>query len=328
VPSAFAVRRAQTPFRPRGPADQGYGGFVCDPGGEAIAPRLPSPTQELLDERLAARGLRLLLKRDDLIHPEIPGNKWRKLKYNLRVASEQGHKTMLTFGGAYSNHVRAVAAAGYYLGFATIGVIRGEEHRPLNSSLAYAAGRGMRLVYMDRATYRRKRDPEVIAELRDRFGRFYLLPEGGSNELAVRGCAELPAEIETAFDVMCCACGTGGTLAGVSAGLPTATRALGFSSLKGGRFLTDEVAQLQRATYGQVFENWSINDDFHFGGFAKATPTLDSFIADFDARHGILLDWVYVAKMMYGVYSLVERGEFPPGATIIAIITGGRWDGT
>src|ERR671939_2227301 len=133
---------------------------------------LPSPLVELHDESLASREVRLFLKRDDLIHPELPGNKWRKLKYNLAEAANSGHRTLLTFGGAYSNHIRAVAAAGHYFGFATIGVIRGEEHLPLNPTLAYARAQGMTLTYLDRTTYRDKRSPAVLDALRQRFGEF------------------------------------------------------------------------------------------------------------------------------------------------------------
>ena len=180
--------------------------------------RVPSPLQEPHDKRLGDAGVRLLLKRDDLINPDVPGNKWRKLKYNLAEAERLGHHTLLTFGGAYSNHIRAIAAAADRFGFATIGVIRGEEHVPLNDSLAYAMSKGMRLTYLDRATYRQKRDPAVIARLRQVFGDFYLVPEGGSNGLGVRGCAEIPAEIPGDFNVICCPSGTGGTLAGPLAG--------------------------------------------------------------------------------------------------------------
>jgi 1-aminocyclopropane-1-carboxylate deaminase/D-cysteine desulfhydrase-like pyridoxal-dependent ACC family enzyme len=264
----------------------------------------------------------LYLKRDDLIHPDIPGNKWRKLKYNLLVAREQGYSRLLTFGGAYSNHIRATAAAGHYLDLPTIGVIRGEEHVPLNWSLSYAAGLGMRLSYMDRTTYRRKHEPDIIAGLRENHGNFYLLPEGGSNALAVRGCAELPAELGIEFDVICCPVGTGGTLAGVAAGLSPKQRARGFAVLKGGQFLADEVAELQRQGYGVVTTNWSIEYDFHFGGFAKSTPDLRSFIDDFGRRHRLRLDWVYVAKMMYGVFALVERGVFAPESVLVAVVTG------
>jgi 1-aminocyclopropane-1-carboxylate deaminase len=282
----------------------------------------PSPVEPLLDDRLTSGGVNLSLKRDDLIHSEIPGNKWRKLKYNIIAAADAGYRTLLTFGGAYSNHLRATAAAGYYRDFSTIGIVRGEEHLPLNPSLAYAVERGMRLSYMDRGTYRRKPAPEVIASLRDQFGRFYLLPEGGSNELAVRGCMELPREIGTDFDVICCPCGTGGTLAGIAAGLGPGQRAIGFSSLKGGEFLEGEVAALQERALGRRLDNWSIEPRFHFGGFARKTRQLDLFIADFHARHGVALDWVYVAKMMFGIYALSQEGTFEPGTRIVAVITG------
>ncbi|MGH8791710.1 MAG: 1-aminocyclopropane-1-carboxylate deaminase/D-cysteine desulfhydrase [Stackebrandtia sp.] len=287
-----------------------------------LEPRIPSPLRELDDARLADRGLRLLLKRDDLIHPDLPGNKWRKLKYNLEAAVAQGSRTLLTFGGAYSNHVRAVAAAGKLLGFSTIGVIRGEERLPLNPSLRFAADQGMRLAYMDRTTYRAKHTADVVDGLRRRFGDFYLLPEGGSNALAVAGCTEIPAEIEPRFDVLCCACGTGGTLAGVAGGLRRRQRAVGFSALKGGGFLADDVARLQTDGLGRGTDNWEIDVDFSFGGFAKTTPDLDAFVDDFERRHGLRLDRVYVAKMMYGVFRRAEQGRFAPGSVVVALITG------
>jgi 1-aminocyclopropane-1-carboxylate deaminase/D-cysteine desulfhydrase-like pyridoxal-dependent ACC family enzyme len=264
----------------------------------------------------------LYLKRDDLVHPEIPGNKWRKLKYNLSTARDQGYSRLLTFGGAYSNHIRATAAAGHYLGFSTLGVIRGEEHAPLNWSLSYAVDLGMRLSYMDRATYRRKDARDVIAGLREKYGNFYLLPEGGSNALAVRGCAEIPAELGIEFDVICCPVGTGGTLAGIASGLSSEQRALGVAVLKGGQFLTNKVAELQRQEYAAVSANWWIECDFHFGGFAKSTPELHGFIDDFERRHGLRLDWIYVAKMMYGVFELVAQGAFAPESVIVAVVTG------
>jgi 1-aminocyclopropane-1-carboxylate deaminase len=284
--------------------------------------RLPSPLAELGDDRLATAGVRLFLKRDDLISPEIGGNKWRKLKYNVQTARAQGHDMLLTFGGAYSNHIRATAAAGYHFGFSTVGVIRGEEHLPLNPVLAGAVSRGMRLTYLDRATYRNKTSPGVIAALRERFGRFYLLPEGGSNELAVRGCAEIPAEISQPFDVICCPCGTGGTLAGIAQGLGEGQRALGFSVLNGGEFLARQVTELQTLSCGAPSGNWAIEFGFHFGGFARRVPPLDRFIADFARRHRIELNWIYTAKMMYGIYALADTPVLPAGTTAVAIITG------
>ena len=296
-------------------------GYVVTPA-RPLELRLPSPLEELRDDRLATAGVRLFLKRDDLISPDIPGNKWRKLKYNLETASEQGHRAFLTFGGAYSNHIRATAAAGYYFGFATVGVIRGEEHLPLNPSLDYAVRHGMRLEYLDRAAYREKMSPDVIAMLHRRFGEFYLLPEGGSNADALRGCSEIRGEIDSRFDLACCPCGTGGTLAGLAHGLGPGERALGFSVLKGGEFLNSDVAGLQREAYGTVSGNWSIEYGFHFGGFARRSPALAQFIADFESRHGLTLDWVYVGKMMYGIFALAHQGRFPTGTTIVAVITG------
>src|SRR5437899_417620 len=284
--------------------------------------QLPSPLEELRDEVLKSCKVRLYLKRDDRIHPELPGNKWRKLERNLQAARDLGFQSILTFGGAYSNHIRATATAGHHFGFSTIGVIRGEEHLPLNLCLAYAASRGMTLTYLDRTAYREKDRPELVEGLRRRFGDFYLVPEGGSNELGVRGCAEIPGEIEVDFDVICCACGTGATLAGVAAGLGGGQRAIGFAALKGAGFLAGEIEKLQARTFGEKTENWSLNTDFHFGGFARRTPELDRFIEDVERRHGLRLEWVYVAKMFYGVFALIEGGEVGSGQSVVAVITG------
>ncbi|MFH8365645.1 1-aminocyclopropane-1-carboxylate deaminase/D-cysteine desulfhydrase [Streptomyces sp. NPDC018031] len=298
----------------------------------ALRPRLPSPLQELDDDRFARRGLRLLVKRDDLIHPDIPGNKWRKLVPNLRAAAAAGHRTLLTFGGAYSNHLRATAAAGRLLGFATIGVIRGEElaDRPLNPSLARCAADGMRLHFVSRGTYRRRAEPEVLEALRARFGDCRPVPEGGSNAAAVHGCAELGRELRGRTDVAVVACGTGGTLAGLAAGLapgsaagpaPDGAQVIGIPVLRGG-FLDAEAERLQREAFGGRRGDWRLADRFHFGGYARRTPALDAFAADFTARHGLPVEGVYVAKMLWGVVTLAEEGAFPPGTTVTAVITG------
>lgn len=284
--------------------------------------RLPSPLQEVADDRLAAAGIRLLLKREDLINPQIGGNKWRKLQPSLAAARAAGHDRLLTFGGAYSNHIRATAAAGYYFGFSTVGVIRGEEHLPLNPSLAQAAGHSMTLTYLDRTSYRDKNNPRLIAALHEEFGDFYLLPEGGSNAEGVRGCAAVTAEITERFDVICCPCGTGTTLAGIASALRPGQRAIGFSALKGGEFLTAEVETLQRLAFGSRSGDWQVECGFHFGGFARRTPALDEFTADFRTRHDLTLNWVYTAKMMYGIYALAGHPPIPPGTTVTAVITG------
>ena len=276
--------------------------------------RVPSPLVELPEPGL---GVRVFLKRDDLIHPELPGNKWRKLKHNLRDAA--GATRLLTFGGAYSNHLLATAAAGDFFGFETVGVVRGEKHLPLNDVLRAAVAHGMQLTYLDRTTYRAK--TEALPALRRRWGEFFLIPEGGANPAGVRGCAELVAEIDVPFDVVTCSCGTGATLAGIAAALAPGRRAIGFSALKGD-FLAADVTRLQTETFGGRRGDWSVDPDFAFGGFARRTPELDAFIDGFETRHGLRLDRVYEAKMMYGLLERIRRGDFPDGTTIVAVIAG------
>ncbi|MFG2135932.1 1-aminocyclopropane-1-carboxylate deaminase/D-cysteine desulfhydrase [Streptomyces sp. NPDC048650] len=309
----------------------------------ALRPRPPSPLQEIEDERFARRGVRLLLKRDDLIHTTLPwdtaalgpvelyppGNKWRKLAPNLRAAATAGERTLLTFGGAYSNHLRATAAAGRLLGFATVGVVRGDElaTAPLNPSLARCAADGMRLHFVDRARYRRKTDPDVLADLRRRFGACRVIPEGGSNSLAAQGCVELGRELRGTADTVAVACGTGGTLAGLAAGLGPQQRALGFPVLKGGgpggpHFLHEEVARLQHAAFGGPRGDWRLDDRFHGGGYARTTPGLDAFADAFEARHGLPVERVYVAKLLHGLTTLAEEGAFAPGSSVAAVVTG------
>ncbi|MEV4145509.1 pyridoxal-phosphate dependent enzyme [Amycolatopsis sp. NPDC049691] len=280
---------------------------------------VPSPLVELGEP---GRGVRVLLKRDDLIHPELPGNKWRKLKHNLRAAADAGATRLLTFGGAYSNHLLATAAAGHHFGFETVGVVRGEEHRPLNDVLRAAAGHGMRLTYLDRTAYRAKTGPAVLAALRREWGEFFLIPEGGANAAGVRGCAELVAELDRPFDVVTCAVGTGATLAGIAAALGPGQRAIGFSALKGGDFLRADVARFQRETFGRELGEWTVDTGHHFGGFARRTSELDGFVDEFERRHGVRLDWVYEAKMMFGLWDRIRGGEFPEGTTIVAVIAG------
>ncbi|MCF3964483.1 1-aminocyclopropane-1-carboxylate deaminase/D-cysteine desulfhydrase [Streptomyces fuscigenes] len=305
------------------------------PGPDALAPalrpRIPSPLQPVADRHFDASGVRLLLKRDDLIHPEVPGNKWRKLAPNLSAARSAGADTLVTFGGAYSNHLRATAAAGRLLGFATVGIVRGEElaDGPLNDSLARCAADGMLLRFVDRASYRRKAEPEVLAALvadaLSGTGRgpesAYVVPEGGSNAEAVRGCAELGRELRDAADVVAVACGTGGTLAGLAAGLGPRQRALGVAVLRGG-FLEGEVRAFQTAAFGGPRGSWRVDDRFHGGGFARSGPELAAFAARFEHDHGLPLERVYVAKLLHGLTAMADAGEFAPGTTVAAVVTG------
>jgi 1-aminocyclopropane-1-carboxylate deaminase len=278
------------------------------------------PLTELSDPVLSDNGVRLFVKRDDLIHPHISGNKWRKLRYNLEKAREEGKDTILTFGGAFSNHIAAVAFSGKEFGFKTIGIIRGEPVFPLNPTLELAAKCGMVLHFLDRESYRMKQSPELIGVLRQRFGDVYLLPEGGANEQGVRGCEEILSEVSIPFDVVCCSCGTGTTMAGIVRNLHgTGKQAIGFPALKGGEFLYQDI----RAMSGASSADWELCCDYHFGGYAKVTPVLMEFIDRFEKDQGIPLEPVYTGKMFFGIFDKVRKGHFPPGTVIIAVHTGG-----
>ncbi|GAA4818054.1 1-aminocyclopropane-1-carboxylate deaminase/D-cysteine desulfhydrase [Streptomyces ziwulingensis] len=298
------------------------------PALAALRPRLPSPLTEARDERFERRGVRLLLKRDDLVHPALVGNKWRKLAPNLAAA---GGRTVLTFGGAYSNHLRATAAAGRLLGLATVGVVRGQElaGRPLNASLARCAADGMRLHFVDRSTYRRKTEPDTLAAvLRQAHARdAFVVPEGGSNAAAVRGCRALGAELAGRADVVAVACGTGGTLAGLAAGLSPGQRGLGVPVLKGG-FLGAETRRLQQEAFGGPRGTWTLDDRFHFGGYARTTAELDTFAADFEQRHGLPVERLYVAKALYALLALTREDAFARGTTVAAVVTGAPFQGS
>lgn len=269
-----------------------------------------------------------MIKREDLLHPEVSGNKWRKLKYNLRAAKIEGYSTVLTFGGAYSNHIYATAAAAAAAGLQCIGVIRGEVHLPLNATLQFASSKGMTLQYMDRESYKRKGTKAVLEQLKEKFGKFYLIPEGGTNALAIRGCKEIIEEIKAPFDYICSSVGTGGTLSGLITGLKGQKKLLGFPALKG-EFLTGEIKAFLKENGEVDYENWEIIKGYHFGGYAKIKPGLIDFIRDFKEKHEILLDPIYTGKMMYGLFDLITAGYFPKGTVIVALHTGGLqgWQG-
>ena len=265
----------------------------------------------------------IYIKREDLIHPQISGNKWRKLKYNLLEAEKLNKKKLLTFGGAYSNHIYAVAAAGEEYGFKTIGYIRGEEYNPLNPTLKFAVECGMELRYLNRAEYKNRNDIHFQKKISNGNNDTYVIPEGGSNSFAVKGCAEIIGDIKIDFDYICCACGTGGTLAGIVSGLNESKKALGFSVLKNGGFLKDEVNKLIHDYNGKQYNNWDINLDYHFNGYAKINYELISFINDFEIINDFKLDPIYTGKLMFGVFDLIKNGFFKKQEKIIVIHTGG-----
>lgn len=267
----------------------------------------------------AKKNISLFIKREDLLHPEISGNKFRKLKYNLAEAKSKGFSKLLTFGGAFSNHIAATAFAGKKYGFETIGVIRGEELAGQiyeNPTLCLAQENGMRFVFVSRDLYRKKDSLEFIENLRNEYGDFYLLPEGGTNSLAIKGCEEILTEEDTGFTHVCCAVGTGGTLSGIINSLGENQKAIGFPALKGS-FLSDDIRIFVKNN------NWGLVSDYHFGGYGKINEELVSFLNTFYKETGIPLDPVYTGKMMFGIYDLIAKGYFPDESKIIAIHTGG-----
>lgn len=289
--------------------------------------QVPSSIQVFQHPLLESHQLTCFIKRDDLLQLEtVPGdqafsgNKWRKLKYNLLAAAEQGCSTLLTFGGAFSNHIAATASAGKLFGFRTIGIIRGEKILPLNPTLDFAETCGMELHFWSREKFRQKEEPETLAQLQQQFPEAYLLPEGGTNALALLGCAELAEEIlaQEKVDYICVSCGTGGTLAGIVKGLAGRAFALGFSALKGD-FHRAEVSKLLAP---ENWDNWDVATEYHFGGYAKVPPDLLAFLEEMK-KYDLPLEPIYTGKLLWGVLDLVKKGYFPAGSRICVVHTGG-----
>lgn len=281
-----------------------------------------APIEEFQHALLKEKSVRLFIKREDLNHPQISGNKLRKLNYNLSKAKSLDQDTLLTFGGAYSNHIYATAAAGALFGFKTIGIIRGEEHLPLNKTLEFATDQGMVLDYLDRSRYRLKNSNLVLHSLQKKYGDFYLIPEGGTNDLAIKGCMEILSEDELDFNYYCLSVGTGGTIAGIIQRLANKQEVIGFSALKGD-FLEVEINSLFRQFNLPEHKNWHINNDYHFGGYAKTNEQLFTFLRQVEEKQGLLLDPVYTGKALFGVLDLVAKDRFPPDSKILFIHTGG-----
>lgn len=261
----------------------------------------------------------LFIKREDLIHPTVSGNKYRKLKYNLVEAKKQNYKQILTFGGAFSNHIAAVARAGKESGFTSIGVIRGEElvtKIEENPTLLKAQKDGMQFVFVSREHYREKDNVIFLEQLKSQFGAFYLIPEGGTNFAAVQGCEEILAPEDSCFDYICCAIGTGGTIAGIINTAMPHQKVLGFPALKGD-FLSNDIRKFAKNSH------WELIADFTFGGYAKVTPDYISFLNTFYQNTKIPLDPVYTGKMVFGVLQLLEQQYFPKHSKILLIHTGG-----
>ena len=264
-------------------------------------------------------AISLYIKREDLIHPFVSGNKFRKLKYNLLQAKAENHDTLLTFGGAFSNHIAAVAYAGQEQGFKTIGIIRGDELRDKiseNPTLTFAQNCGMQFEFVTREQYRLKNDISFLEKLKENFSRFYHIPEGGTNALAIKGCQEILTEGDVDFDFVCCSIGTGGTISGIINTILPHQKVLGFPSLKGD-FLKDEIRNFVQN------QNWELITDYHFGGYGKVNEELITFINQFYNENKIPLDPIYTGKMVFGVIDLIHKNFFPAKSKILLIHTGG-----
>lgn len=292
-------------------------------------------------------GISLEIKREDLLNPFISGNKFRKLKYNLLQAKAENQETVLTFGGAYSNHIAAVAYAGKEQGFKTIGVIRGDELGDKiaeNPTLQFAKECGMQFEFVTREAYRFKTEPDFIANLQQKFGSFYLVPEGGTNEYAIKGCEEILTEQDAQFDYICCAVGTGGTISGIINSASPHQKVLGFPALKGD-FLKDETPMnkfssnlnekgvpddlRQITTFSEEIckfatnKNWELITDYHFGGYGKVNEELIQFINQFYKQTQVPLDPIYTGKMVFGIIDLIQKDYFSHNSKILLIHTGG-----
>lgn len=292
------------------------------------------PLQAIHDGITKEYGINLFILRTDLNHPYISGNKLFKLKYNLLEAKKRGCNILLTFGGAFSNHIAATAAAAKEYGFNTIGIIRGEASAELNQTLQFAVNCGMKLHYVSRALYRNKEELYNYVNQQFQEKNIYLIPEGGSNDLGIKGCQEIAQYITSDFNYVCCPCGTGVTMTGLILSLKDKQQAIGFQVLKADGYIKNEVSNwLQTASQNdtitkpqvpnKTFSNWSINEDYHFGGYARVKPELIAFMKQFKNANNIQLDYIYTGKMMFGIYDLIKKNYFKRGETIVAIHTGG-----
>lgn len=283
-----------------------------------------TPVNKFETELTLCHGVKVFIKREDLNHREISGNKWWKLKYNLLEARNKGFKTVLTFGGAFSNHVYSTAAAARELGFKCIAVIRGEETLPLNPTLSFARATGAQLEYVTRLDYKKKTENDFIDSLRERYGEFYLIPEGGTNTLAVKGCKEFGESIsDIPFDMLYLPVGTGGTISGLIAGLKGKGKIFGIPVFKQGDFLREEIKNLLLLSKENDPGNWDLLTQYHHGGYAKTTPALISMMKELQLKNQLPLDQVYTAKMVWALLHEIENGSVRPGTSVLLLHTGG-----
>lgn len=271
-------------------------------------------------EFLNKHGVQLFIQREDLIHPLISGNKWRKLKYNILKFKTGSYKSILTFGGTSSNHIAATAAAGKLYNIPTIGIIRGEEKTDLSYTLFFAQEQGMKLCYVNRDKYKLKNTDHFLNELKQQFPHAMIIPEGGANKEGIIGCSEI-TNIHQDFDYIFSACGTGSTIAGIISTLKNHQNAIGIPVLKNADFLYNDIKNHLKLLNNST-NNWHLNLDYHFGGYAKYKDELLDFIQDFYVQFQIKLDPIYTGKMMFAIFDLISKNNIK-NCKVLAIHTGG-----
>ncbi|CAM2973659.1 1-aminocyclopropane-1-carboxylate deaminase/D-cysteine desulfhydrase [Pseudoalteromonas distincta] len=269
---------------------------------------------------LKKRKIYLGVKRDDLLHPLISGNKWRKLKYNLAHMQKVKKTELLTFGGAFSNHIHACAAAGKEFNIKTRAIIRGPQLDEDNPTIQFAQQCGMQLHVVNRIEYRQRHDEAYLESLQARFPDAYIIPEGGTNEHALLGCKELVQSLPE-HNYLVCPTGSGGTLAGLIEGSAPTTKVIGVAVLKQADYLNEEIKKLSNKAKNQ--NNWQLLTEFHGGGYGKFSPELWQFCQEMGRTYNLPLEPIYSGKMMYALWQLIEQDYFAPGSKIIAVHTGG-----
>jgi 1-aminocyclopropane-1-carboxylate deaminase len=286
--------------------------------------------QRIEYEAVKNSGVVLDVKRLDAIHPHVQGNKWFKLKYNIEHVMQSEHRTLLTFGGAWSNHIYSTAAAGKLLGFKTIGIIRGEEPHELSPTLQFARACGMQLEFITRFAYAEKETEDFKSWLHDTYGSFHLVPEGGSNFAGINGCMEILSEEDKKnYDFICCAAGTGATIAGILLSIASSQKVITFPVFKDGSFMSDTIQRhlqyflMDETAVNEYMQNFRLCTDYGFGGYAKWNDELIEFIQKMKINQNLPLDQIYTGKMFFGVLDIISKGYFPEGSRILAIHTGG-----
>ncbi len=281
----------------------------------------PAPgIDQLRSEKYDLKKISLSILRLDEIHPVVSGNKLFKLHYFLDEAVSSSHKTIITFGGAWSNHLAATAFACQKAGIRCIGFVRGEKPAALSNTLIFCMQNGMKLEFISRELYQKITTAEFADMLAKKYGAHTLIPEGGFSELGVKGAQGIPDFFDGKnYTHICCAIGTATTFAGLISGSDDTTEVIGFSALKN---LTDIPQRLKKLNVGET-KKYVFIGDYHFGGYAKKTQELITFMNTFYQDNKIPLDFVYTGKMMFGAIELINKNYFPPGSNILCVHTGG-----